>query len=155
MNIGGSTGLDYFRPKNAPYEAARIIARRNRIEGGLCAVAFVGVDGAEFTENTLVYPKKWILRILQENTDPRFAPCRNVKFHSNRIAFRRADVQVECNVGGGTQAESFEFRANSWYADDRPDQLYLQRLCSSFDFEVRPGQIPCRAYDDNVHCGSS
>ncbi len=45
LNIGGSTGLDYFRPKDAAYEATRIIARRNRIEGSLCAAAFVGVDG--------------------------------------------------------------------------------------------------------------
>lgn len=122
LNIGGSTGLDYFRPKHARYEAARIVARGNRIEGALCAVAFVGVDGAQFTGNTILYPKKWVFRILQETGGERFTPCRNVKIENNRIAFRRADVQVECNVGGGTEATSFEFRGNHWFAADRPDR---------------------------------
>lgn len=122
LNIGGSTGLEYFRPKDAAYEAARIIARRNRIEGSLSSVAFVGVDGAEFSDNTLLYPKKWIMRILQETSGERFVPCRNVKVINNRIAFRRSEVQIECNVGGGTAADSFEFRGNHWFAQDRPDR---------------------------------
>lgn len=122
LNIGGSTGLDFFRPKDANYEAARIIARRNRIEGSLCAAAFVGVDGGEFSDNTILYPKKWVFRILQETSVERFVPCRNVKVYDNRIAFRRAQVQIECNVGGGTNAASFEFRGNHWFAEDRPDR---------------------------------
>ena len=122
LNIGGSTGLNYFRPKDATYEAARIIARRNRIEGSLCAAAFVGVDGGEFTDNTILYPKKWVFRILQETNAERFVPCRNVKVQGNRIAFRRAQVQIDCNVGGGTAADTFEFRGNHWFAQDRPDR---------------------------------
>ncbi len=122
LNVGGSTGLDYFRPTDAPYEAARITVRRNRIEGGLCSVAFVGVDGAEFSDNTLLYPTKWVMRILQETKGQRFVPCRQVKVHGNRIAFRRSEVQIECNVGPGTEPGSFEFRANEWYATDRPDR---------------------------------
>ena len=122
LNIGGSTGLDFFRPKDATYEAARIIARRNRIEGSLCAAAFVGVDGGEFSDNTILYPKKWVFRVLQETNGERFVPCRNIKVHANRIAFRRDQVQIECNVGGGTNAATFEFRGNHWFAKDRPDR---------------------------------
>ena len=34
VNLGGSTGLDYFRPPNAPYEAAGVVVAGNRFVGG-------------------------------------------------------------------------------------------------------------------------
>ena len=64
LNLGGSTDPAYFRPPGAKHEASQIIVRGNTIEGGLCSAAFVGVDGAEFTGNTLLFPGKWIFRIL-------------------------------------------------------------------------------------------
>lgn len=120
LNAGGSTGADFFRPRDAKYEAARLMMRNNTIEGSLCAAAFVGVDGAEFSDNTILFPTKWVFRILQENTSPGFAPCRNVKIQNNRIVFRRSQVQTEVNVGGNTEPESFEFNGNTWFAEDRP-----------------------------------
>ncbi len=41
LNAGGSTDADFFRPRNAKHEAARLIMRNNTIEGSLCAAAFV------------------------------------------------------------------------------------------------------------------
>lgn len=120
LNVGGSTGLKLFRPAGANYEAKRIVVRDNVIEGGLCAAAFVGVDGAEFTGNTILFPEKWIFRMLQETTAPGFVPCRNVLVKDNRIVFRRSQVQTEVNVGGGTEPASFRFEANRWFAEDRP-----------------------------------
>ena len=120
LNIGGSTGLPYFRPPGATYEAARITARANVIEGSLCAAAFVGVDGAEFSDNTIRFPTKWIFRILQETQEPGFIPCRNVLIKGNRITFRRAQVQTEINIGGGTAPETFRFEKNRWLAEDKP-----------------------------------
>jgi polygalacturonase len=121
FNIGGSTGLDYFRPLGATFEAARIIVRENVIEGGLSAAAFVGVDGAEFTNNTILFPEKWVFRILQETNEPGFVPCRNVLVKSNDIVFRREQVRIEVNVGSGTAPETFRFEGNRWFAEDRPD----------------------------------
>jgi Right handed beta helix region len=120
INLGGSTGLAYFRPQGAQHEAADLIVRNNTIEGGLCAAAFVGVDGAEFVSNTISYPGKWIFRILQETQEPGFVHCRNVLVKDNRITFRRSEVQTEINIGGGTAAETFRFENNHWLADDRP-----------------------------------
>ena len=80
----------------------------------------MGVDGGEFTGNTILYPEKWIFRILQETTEPGYAPCRNVLVQNNRIVFRRAQVQIEINIGGGAEPESFRFEGNDWFADDRP-----------------------------------
>lgn len=122
IHAGGSTGLDYFRPQGAKYEAKDIIIRDNTIEGGVCACAFTGVDGAEFTGNTIVRPEKWIFRILQETREPGFAPCRNVKISGNKITFRREQVGVgtELNVGEGTSPETFQFEKNTWLAEDKP-----------------------------------
>jgi len=120
LNIGGSTGLAYFRPAGAQHEAARIIVRQNTISGSPCAAAFVGVDGAEFTGNTIRYPTKWIFRILQETNLPGFVPCREVQIRDNSITFRRADVQVEFNIGAGTAPETFRFSGNQWFASDKP-----------------------------------
>ncbi len=120
VNVGGSTGLAYFRPQGVKYEAARLIVRGNIIEGSLCAAAFVGVDGAEFSENTILFPTKWIFRILQETREPGFVPCRNVVVKDNCIRFRRAQVQIVVNIGDGTANETFRFEKNRWFAEDKP-----------------------------------
>lgn len=122
INLGGSTGLPFFRPSDATYEAKDLTVRDCLIEGSLCAAAFVGVDGAIFTRNTILYPEKWIFRILQETTGERFAPCRNVQITDNQITFRRSQVQVDINIGSGTAAETFLFKANHWFAEDRPER---------------------------------
>lgn len=122
INLGGSTGLPYFRPQGATYEAARLIVRDNIIEGSPCAAAFVGVDGAEFSGNTIRFPTKWIFRILQETKESGFIPCRNVLIKDNTITFRRSQVQIDLNIGDGTSPETFCFENNIWLAEDRPDR---------------------------------
>ncbi len=119
INVGGSTGLEYFRPQGAKHEAARIIVRDNIIEGSLCAAAFVGVDEAEFSRNTILFPTKWIFRILQETKGPGFVPCRNVFIKDNRIVFHRSQVQIEINIGGDTAPDTFRFENNRWFAEDK------------------------------------
>lgn len=123
INVGGSTGAAYFRPPGAKYESRRVIVRSNTIEGGLCAVAFVGTEDSEFSGNTIRFPEKWIFRILQENTSPGFVPCRNVKIVDNDIRFRGSSVQVECNIGSGTEPKTFRFRGNQWLAVDQPENF--------------------------------
>ena len=120
VNMGGSTGLDYFRPPGARYEARALTVRDCVFEGSPCAAAFVGLDGGEFSRNTILYPEKWIFRILQETAAEGFAPCRRVIVRGNRIVFRRAQVAIEVNIGAGTAPETFEFAGNRWFAEDRP-----------------------------------
>lgn len=122
INAGGSTGLPYFRPLGAKYEARRINIRENEISGSLCACAFVGVDGAEFTGNTILFPEKWVFRILQETTNDGFVPSRDVLIEDNAIVFRRSQVGIEVNVGTKTAPETFRFVKNRWFAEDRPDR---------------------------------
>ena len=121
LNLGGSTGLEYFRPPGATHEAARLTVRDNVIEGGECAAAFVGVDGADFSGNTILFPERWIFRILQETRAPGFVPCRNVRVTGNRVVFRRGQLRSDLNIGDETAAETFTFAGNRWFAADRPE----------------------------------
>lgn len=121
LNIGGSTGLEYFRPLGAKHEAKDITVRSNHIEGSLCAAAFVGVDGALFENNTVLYPTRWLFRILQETREEGFVPCRNGIVRDNRIIFRRADIREDVNrSAAGIAPETFRFENNKWFAEDRP-----------------------------------
>ncbi|MBA3312814.1 MAG: right-handed parallel beta-helix repeat-containing protein, partial [Planctomycetaceae bacterium] len=51
-NVGGSTGLAYFRPRPEGYEATDITVEDCTFIGSLTPVAFVGVDGATVRHNT-------------------------------------------------------------------------------------------------------
>ena len=75
----------------------------------------------DFIGNTILYPEKWIFRVLQETTAEGFNPCRNVLVRDNRIIFRRAQVQIEINIGSGTDPKSFMFEGNQWFAEDYPE----------------------------------
>jgi hypothetical protein len=122
VNIGGSTGLAYFRPRDATYEAKNITVEDCEFLGGMSAVSFVGVDGAVVRHNTIYRPRRWAVRILQENTDPRFVPSRNGKFQNNLVVFRSDEVREIVNIGGKTAPETFDFAGNAWGCLDRPDQ---------------------------------
>lgn len=122
LNIGGSTGAAYFRPQGVKHEAARVTARDNHISGGECAAAFVGVDGALFSNNMILHPAKWCFRILQETRGPGFVPCRNVVISNNHIIFKRAQVRTEINIGDATEPGSFKFSGNRWFAEDQPER---------------------------------
>jgi len=121
VNLGGSTGLAYFRPRGALYEARDICVEACTFVGSQAPVAFVGVENAVVRYNTIYRPGKWVLRILQETTEPGFAPCRNNRFERNLVVCRRADVQITVNVGPHTRPDSFTFADNLWFCEDRPE----------------------------------
>ncbi|MCH5374043.1 MAG: right-handed parallel beta-helix repeat-containing protein [Planctomycetes bacterium] len=120
VNLGGSTGMDFFRPPGARYEARNITVEGCVFVGSMAPIAFVGVDGATVRYNTIYRPEKWVLRILQETTAPGFPPCRNGRFERNLVVFRAADVSVAVNIGPNTDPASFQFADNLWYCEDRP-----------------------------------
>ena len=121
VNIGGHTGLPYFRPRDAAYEARNITVQDCEFVGGVAAVAFAGVDGALVQHNTIYRPRRWPIRILQENTDKRFASCRNGKLVKNVIAFRSDEVREVFNIGPNTEPKTFTISGNVWCCLDRPD----------------------------------
>lgn len=122
VNAGGSTGLEFFRPVDAPHEAANIRVIANIFEdvGGESGapVAFTGCDGCSFANNTVIRPQTWVARILQESTDARFVPSRNGLFVNNLIVLNTGDIRTFVNVGADTAPETFTFANNLWWALD-------------------------------------
>lgn len=123
VNAGGSTGLEFFRPIDAPHEAARIHVIANVfVDGGAvsgAAIAFVGCDACVFAHNTIVNPQSWVARVLQESTDARFVPSRNGVFSNNVIVLDTSDLRTYFNIGTNTAPETFRLERNLWYATDQ------------------------------------
>lgn len=113
VNLGGSTGLEFFRPKVQDYEAKNITVAGNRFVGSMAPVAWVTAEGGHVHHNTIVLPDKWVLRILQESSDARFKPSHDGLFEHNLVIFD-SRVQVFVNVGARTAPETFVFRHNVW-----------------------------------------
>jgi hypothetical protein len=129
VNVGGSTGLAYFRPRPEGFEAKDITVEDCEFLGGQSAIAFVGVDGALVQHNTIYRPKRWAVRILQETTEPEFVPSRNGRFQNNIIVFRADECREVINIGPHTAPETFQFAHNVWHCQDRPaDTKRLVRL---------------------------
>lgn len=120
VNIGGSTGLAYFRPEPQGFEAKDITVEDCLFVGSLAPIAFVGVDGAAVRHNILYRPRRWVVRILQETQLPEFVPCRNGSFTDNIVVFRSDEVGTVVNIGGMTAPETFTFARNLWHCLDRP-----------------------------------
>jgi Right handed beta helix region len=126
INLGGSTGLDYFRPPDADHEARDLLVEGCLFEGSDAPLAFVGVTGAVVQRNTFRHPQVWVLRILQERREERFVRCGDNVFRDNVIVFRRDQLRRAVNVGPDTRPETFQLSGNWWYAEDdvpgsRPD----------------------------------
>lgn len=133
VQIGGSTGLDYFRPLDAPFEARDIRVEDNLIIGGDCAVAFTGADRSSFSHNTIIRPEKWVLRILQETREPRFIRCGDNAFSNNLVVFERSKVRTITNTGPETRADTFKFAGNHWFAADDPGKSRPQLPANETD----------------------
>lgn len=122
VNAGGSTGLEFFRPIDAPHEAANIRVIANIFEDvgseSGAPIAFTGCDGCTFANNTVIRPQTWVARILQESADARFVPSRDGLFVNNLIVLNTADIRTFVNVGGNTAPETFTFANNLWWAMD-------------------------------------
>jgi hypothetical protein len=125
INIGGSTGRQFFRPALASrgnhFEAKNIRVEGNTFIGSSAAVAFVGVDGATVRFNTIYRPLRWPFRILQETSAPDFVPCRNGQFTDNLVVFHSSEWSSGgVNIGPNTAPDTFQFARNWWYCLDQP-----------------------------------
>ena len=94
INMGGSTGFEFFRPplstseENAEARNIRVIS--NIIEDTVAAFAFVGCVDSIASNNTIVNPTQWIFRILQETASSEpyiFLPCGNNRVENNLVYF--------------------------------------------------------------------
>ncbi len=118
LNLGGSTGLQYFRPPlpnpivNA-FEAADINVFSNVFINNWAPIAYVGCVRVQVRNNTFYKPQNWVIRILQETTENGFLPAGNNEF-SNNIIYLENDL-TEVNIGSNTDPASFTFSHNAWF----------------------------------------
>lgn len=122
VQIGGSTGMQYFRPAPQGFEAKEIVVEHNQFVGSEAPVTFVNVDGAVVRHNTIYRPTQWVMRILQETVQDDFVPSRNGVFTDNIIAFRSDELATAVNVGVNTAPQTFQFARNWWYCLDAPQR---------------------------------
>ncbi len=129
VNMGGSTGFEYFRPPLDPAginaEARNIRVVANVFVGSMSPVALVGCTGCLVANNTMIDPERWVLRVLQETTSvdgSMFAPSGDNTVVNNVVVFSRAQVSTVVNVGSDTAPETFSFAHNLWFAQDDPGQ---------------------------------
>lgn len=116
VNMGGSTGLPYFRPIDAPYEASNITVISNVFVDVVTPVAFTGCQYGLFAHNTVIKPRRWIARILQESTQERFVQSSN-NVYANNICVIDNQVSTLVNIGGKTQPDTFRFFNNLIYKE--------------------------------------
>lgn len=117
VNIGGMTGLKYFRPAVMGYEASDITVAGNTFVGGEAQIAWVTSRNSHVHHNLIYRPEKWVGRILQETKDPQFAPCQKGLFENNLVVTNHR-VRSVFNIGRGTEPGSFVFRSNAWFRQD-------------------------------------
>lgn len=119
INAGGSTGMIFFRPLDAPYEAARITVIANIFTGSNAPVAFVGIENALVAHNTFYKPQRWCFRILQENLDAQLIRCRN-NVVVNNIFVIDSQLSTYVNIGPNTHPDTFVIDNNLWFHTQNP-----------------------------------
>jgi hypothetical protein len=117
VNLGGSTDLEFFRPKVRNYEAKDIEVAGNHFIGSRAPISYASSIQCTVHHNTIVNPETWVLRILQEQPTDNFLPCQKGVFEANLIVFDRR-VEVFANVGPDTKPETFSFAGNAWFCTD-------------------------------------
>ena len=119
VNLGGSTGLSFFRPPTANFEAADLQVFSNIFIGSWAPIAYVGCVRVEVINNTIYLPDNWIIRILQENTNAGFLTCADNTF-SNNLVVRNNSLSTDLNIGANTAPETFTFSNNLWFHTQNP-----------------------------------
>ena len=142
VNLGGSTGIPYFRPPDATFEARNLTVTDCHFSGSIAPIAFVGIDGGLVRHCTVENPQRWVIRILQESTDARFIPSRNGIFERNRIQFDPSQISTLVNVGAKTNPDSFLSRGNSWVSSENGSEI-----------PIDPDRFPIPVVDQEVSGG--
>ncbi len=122
VQIGGSTGLKFFRPHISRFEARDIVVEDCSILGSEASVAFVGSSAAVVRNNAIYCPTGWVVRILQENRMVHMEPCQHGRFVGNVVAWENAALTRFVDVRKDTAPWTFVFEQNYWYCLDRPSR---------------------------------
>jgi hypothetical protein len=162
VNLGGSTGLEFFRPPVPPdaapgswWEAENVLVLGCEFVSGECAVAIVGARGASIANCTIVRPRRWPFRLLQETRDPRFGAAQGALVKSCLIVAESLATPV--NIGEQTDPASFKWGLNLWWAEGPtgerltpalPGEVHAEQLVMDPELneQLRPTHPDCLEY---------
>jgi len=159
VSMGGHTGDSYFRPLDAPYEAARIQALSNIFyRSGDTAIAFTGCIECLAARNTIIDPQGHVLRLLEEHPDR--AVGRDGRFAYNIVVFKSKMARELVGAAADSQPQAFSISSNLWYALDResvPATTHDRRFPSDEQavLGVDPGFVDPEAGDYRLRDGGS
>jgi hypothetical protein len=125
VNLGGSTGDQYFRPKldeKDNVEAEKIVVVYNTFVGSESPINFVTSVNCTVMSNLIYRPGKWVVRVLQEKPLEKFKAAGHSMFSWNVVVWKSGDIHRFVNVGKDTNIDSFDFDDNYWYCIDKPAQ---------------------------------
>lgn len=132
VQIGGSAISEIFRPSTATWEVTDMHVHDNVFIGGETAVAFTSNGpGCSFTDNTVVQPITWVVRILNENIQ---SPPQGGLLDRNLFVFAGPAGSAGVNAGGADPA-LVVFGDNFWATS--PDGLFVDS--AGGDYRLRPG----------------
>ncbi len=137
VQIGGLTGLKYFRPTAGNYEARNVIVAGNTFMGGNAPIVWVTSRDSQVHNNLFYMPKGWLGRILQETSDPRFMPCGGGRFEKNVIVLDSAAGGI-FNIGRGTDPRSFILHGNVWNRSESEVKQHLPAVESGGIYGFHP-----------------
>lgn len=140
INLGGSTGLKFFRPKLMDYEAKDINVAGNHFVGSMAPIAYVTSINCQVRQNTIINPEKWVMRILQEQPIDKFQPCQKGVFECNLIVFDQR-VKTAVNIGPNTKPETFSFKRNAWFCSDGNRRLSLPAKETEGIYQIDPDLV--------------
>ncbi|MCH8164883.1 MAG: right-handed parallel beta-helix repeat-containing protein [Planctomycetes bacterium] len=128
LHVGGASARGEFRPPladDAPtgsqFEARYVQVQHCTFIGGNCPIALSNCDSTLVRNNTIVRPRRWVLGILDEQDDPRFAPTTRGVFGANLIVWEPGDLQRLAYLAQGVEADRFGMHQNLWWSAEPPD----------------------------------
>jgi len=117
VKSGGHTGPKWFRPLGVTYEAKDIEIAGNRIVGGEVTVAWIASVKNRVHNNTIVFPRKFVLLITQGDHDDTFEPCGNASFSENLVVYD-SRMNKPMDIGKGALNHKLRFHRNAWFQVD-------------------------------------
>ena len=120
VQIGGVTDSESTREPNSAWECSDFVLQNSTILGADASVAVVNARDSTVRHCRLLEPRKWFLRILVENSNPKFGGCHDGFFEKNLFVCNNRYFVGPVDNNSGTTPRSFQFKSNIWYAVHDP-----------------------------------
>jgi len=123
--IGGASKIEDLRsapPTDAEsgtlYEASRIEVGDCVMVDGRSVVAFISCDQAIVRNCTARRPRRVVLSVRHEQTDPRFGHASRCRFTDNLITWESGDITALGHAGANAAFDGLELGENLWWTPD-------------------------------------